>query len=182
MKNKDDNKLKSKIIKTYTQDMAKAIENDKGGLIKKIIHEDEKHKDRSRNLSPKSRKNKVFMFISIILIFLSLFVLIFLVFLKKKINTVSIKPQFSSIIFTDQTNFEAIDGLKKNQIEKSISNQISNSKIKIGEVEGIYLTENKKIIGFRRFVTLLESSLNLDKANLINNHFLLGVVNDKTLT
>ena len=35
---KSDNKLKSKIIETYTKDIIKAIEDEKGGLIKKIIN------------------------------------------------------------------------------------------------------------------------------------------------
>ena len=31
----EDNKLKNKNVETYTADMVKAIESDKGGLIKK---------------------------------------------------------------------------------------------------------------------------------------------------
>ena len=75
-----ENKLKNKNVETYARDMVKAIESDKGGLIKKIIHEEEKHEAEKINLSPKSRKNRLFMFISIMLIFLALTVLVFLAF------------------------------------------------------------------------------------------------------
>jgi hypothetical protein len=39
----NENKLKNKNIKTYTDEMVKAIESGEGGMIKKIIHEEEQH-------------------------------------------------------------------------------------------------------------------------------------------
>ena len=48
---------KSRVIETYAEDMAQVLENDKGGLIKKIIHEEEEHEAEKRNLSPQSKKN-----------------------------------------------------------------------------------------------------------------------------
>ena len=35
--------IKPKIVETYAEDMAKVIEDDRGGLIKKIIHSEEEH-------------------------------------------------------------------------------------------------------------------------------------------
>jgi len=173
----NDNKLKNKNVKTYTRDMVKAIEGDKGGLIKKIIHEEEKYEAEKINLSPKSRKNRLFMFISIVLISLALAVLFFLAFFNKSINVISVAPQTTSIIFTDQTDFKPIDGFNKDQIIKTILNQVKNTKIKTGGVEGIYLTENKKVVGFKRFITLIKSNLVLDQDNFISDNFLLGALN-----
>ncbi|MEK7088545.1 MAG: hypothetical protein AAB913_00260 [Patescibacteria group bacterium] len=173
----NDGKLKNKNVETYTDDMVKAIESDKGGLIKKIIHEEEEHEAEKINLSPKSRKNRLFMFISIVLIFLALAVLIFLAFFNENINIVSITPQTTSIIFTDQTDFKAIDGFNKDQIIGTILNQINNTKIKTGGVGGIYLTENKKVVSFKKFNALIKSNLILDQSNLISDNFLLGAVN-----
>ena len=171
-----ENKLKNKNVETYARDMVKAIESDKGGLIKKIIHEEEKHEAEKINLSPKSRKNRLFMFISIMLIFLALTVLVFLAFFNESVNVVPITPQATSIIFTDQTDFKAIDGFSKDQIVETILNQINNTKIKAGGVEGIYLTENKKVIGFKRFITLIKNNLILEQ-NIISDNFLLGALN-----
>ena len=170
----NENKLKSKNVETYAQDMAKAIEGNKEGLIKKIIHEEEEHEAQKKNLSPKSRKNRLFMFVGIIFIVLALIVLIFLAFFNKKINTVSVVPQMASLIFTDQTDFKAIDGLDKNKIIETISNQVNSTKIKIGGIDGIYLTENNKVIGFKEFNSLIKSSLTLGQISLINENFLLG--------
>ena len=52
--------IKHKFVETYAEDMAKVIENDNSGLIKKIIHNEEEHEIEKINLSPESRKNKFF--------------------------------------------------------------------------------------------------------------------------
>ena len=171
----EDNKLKNKNVETYTADMVRAIESDKGGLIKKIIHEEEEHEAEKINLSPRSKKNRAFMFISFILIIVALAVLFFLAFFDDRINTVLIAPQFTSIIFTDQTDFIPIDGLTKDKIAETISNQANNTKVKVGGINGIHLTESKKIIGFDRFATLLKNSLTSNQLALISDNFLLGV-------
>lgn len=171
-----DNKLKNKNVKTYANDMVSAIESDKGGLIKKIIHEEEKHEAEKRNLSPKSKKNRLFMLVSMLLIFLALAVLFFLAFFNQNSGIVSVTPQFNSIIFTDQTDFKAIDGFTKEQITETILNQINNTKIKIGGIEGLYLTENKKIVGFKKFITLIKSNLVLNQTGLFSDNFLLGAL------
>jgi len=170
----DENKLKNKNVETYTADMVKAIESDKGGLIKKIIHEEEEHEAEKVNLSPGSKKNRAFMFISITLIILALGVLVFFAFFDEKINVIEIAPQAVPIIFTDQTDFIPIDGLIKDKIAETTSNQANNTKVKVGGINAIYLTENKKVIGFDRFATLMKSNLTTDQLKLISNNFLLG--------
>ncbi len=170
----DENKLKNKNVETYTADMVKAIESDKGGLIKKIIHEEEEHEAEKINLSPGSKKNRAFMFISITLIILALGVLAFFAFFDEKINVVEIALQAVPIIFTDQTDFIPIDDLTKDKIAETVSNQANNTKVKIGGVNGIYLTENKKVIGFDRFTVLIKSNLTAGQLGLISSNFLLG--------
>ncbi|KKQ87440.1 MAG: hypothetical protein UT09_C0016G0008 [Parcubacteria group bacterium GW2011_GWF2_38_8] len=175
-----DNKLKSKNVQTYTEDMVKAIESDKGGLIKKIIHEEEEHEAEKKNLSPRSKRNKLFMSISIILVFFALVVLVFLEFFRENINIVSVAPQFVPIIFNDQTVFKAVDELSKDEITQTILNEVNSTEVKIGGVEGIYLTENKKVVGFRKFIALLKSNLVLDQADFVSDAFLIGTVNKET--
>ncbi|MFA5095554.1 MAG: hypothetical protein WC447_02790 [Candidatus Paceibacterota bacterium] len=170
----NENKFKNKNVETYTRDMVKAIENDKGGLIKKIIHEEEEHEAQKKNLSPGSKKNRIFMFISVALIFIALAALFFLIFLNKKIGTVSIVPQMTSIIFTDKSDFKAIDGLNKDKIEQTVLNQVNDTGTKIGGIDGIYLTENKETVGFKEFIKIIKGSLIADQTSLISDNFLLG--------
>jgi len=173
----NENKLKNKSAQTYTGDMVKAIGIDKSGLVKRIIHEEEEHEALKKNLSPSSKKNRVFMFISIVFIALAFVVLIFLAFSNKNTYIIPTAPQVSSIIFTDQTDFKEIGGFTNDQIIETISNQINNTAVKIGGIERIYLTENKKIIGFERFITLIKSSLTVNQTSFIDDNFLMGVLN-----
>ncbi|MFA5936359.1 MAG: hypothetical protein WC822_00600 [Candidatus Paceibacterota bacterium] len=170
----NENKLKNRTIETYTKDMAKAIENDKGGLIKKIIHEAEEHENQKKNLSPDSKKNRIFIIVSFTLILIALVVLFFLIFFRKEINTVPVVSQSVSIIFSDKTEFKAIDGLTKDKIAETFLSEVKNTKVKIGGVEGIYLTENQKVVGFKRFNEIIKSNLVLGENDFFSDNFLLG--------
>ena len=175
-----DEKKENKIVQTYAEDVAKVIENDTGGLVKKIIHGEEEHEAEKRNLSPESKRNKFFMFISILLLFLALATLSFF-FFKKDINTVPVEKQFVPIIFNDQSTFLEISGLKKDEIIQTVLHEVDNTKVKVGGVEGIYLTENKQIIGLRKFISLIKGKfVPGDNALFVSDNFLMGVVNSET--
>jgi hypothetical protein len=90
---------------------------------------------------------------------------------------VEVAPQYLPIIFTDKTEFKEISGLKKDEIVQTILNEMNTGELKEGGVEGIYLTENKKVLGFRKFLGFLEASLDQTKIEFINDNFLLGTVN-----
>ncbi|MFA6524176.1 MAG: hypothetical protein WC264_02290 [Candidatus Paceibacterota bacterium] len=172
-----ENQIKNKKVQTYAEDVAKAIESGQGGVIKELIRNQEEQEAQKENLSPESKKNKLFMFVSIILIFLACIVLIVYVVLKERISTVSVTPQFTPIIFTDQNVFLEIGGLNKDKIVQTIFNEVNNTKVKIGGVEGIYLTENKNVVQFRKLTSLIQGNLSLDKVTFLDDNFLLGVVN-----
>lgn len=174
-----------KIVETYAGDMAEVIENGREGLIKKIIHEEEGHKLETKNLSPQSKKNRLFMIIGILLIIFS-FLTLFFFFFKTDINTVQIEQQFTPLIFNDKSIFLEIFGLKKDEIAQTVLSEINITKVQNGGVEGIYLTENKQPpagIGLRRFLTLIKSSfIPGDNLLLAQDNFLMGVVNTLTET
>ncbi|MFA5777994.1 MAG: hypothetical protein WC870_00660 [Candidatus Paceibacterota bacterium] len=175
----DKDEVKNKMVQTYAEDMAKVLENDTEGLVKKIIHGEEEHEAEKRNLSPESKKNKLFMFISFLLIVFSLAILSFF-FFKKDINTVPVEKQFVPLVFNDKITFLEVSGFKKEEIMQTVLSEVNTTKVKNGGVEGIYLTENKQIIGLRRFISIIKSNF-VPEANslLVNDNFLMGVVNSK---
>src|SRR3989338_7454246 len=78
-----DNEIKQKITTTYAEDMAKVLEEDqKGGLIKKIIHGEEEYQREKRNLSPESAQNRFFILIGALFVVISVVTLFFLFFIK----------------------------------------------------------------------------------------------------
>ena len=94
--------LKNKQVKTYAEDMAKVIESDSGGLIKKIIHQQEQYEIERKNSSPRSKKNQLFIFTGIVLVFLAIVLLVSLGVFKNKTKTVELIPQYTPPIFIDQ--------------------------------------------------------------------------------
>ena len=176
----EDSVVKNKVIETYAEDMAKVIEGNEGELIKNIIHEQEMHELEKKNLSPKSSKNRIFIFVGFTLLFISFGIFIVLGFLRQKINTVEVQIQSDSIIFTDQNYFQDVGDLNKDAIVQSVLNEISGTDVEPGGVEAIYLTVNKQIVGFREFISLIQSNFTVPDSQIIDNNFLIGVVNKDT--
>jgi|SRR3989344_67226 len=173
-------KAKHQIVETYAGDMAQAIKEGGGGMIKKIIHGEEEHEMEKKQLSPESEKNRAFMFTSLLLLFFALITLSFF-FFRENISTVSIERQLTPVIFTDKSVFFEVKGFDKDEIAQTILSEVYSTTVKDGGVEGIYLTFDKKVIGLRQFISLLKSSFTSgDNNDFVNDNFLLGVVNNKT--
>ncbi|MDD5720921.1 MAG: hypothetical protein PHT16_00510 [Candidatus Pacebacteria bacterium] len=171
-------KIENKIVETYAEDMAEVLKNDREGLVKKMIHGEEEHEKEKENFSPESKENKLFMLASFFLIVFALIILFFFLF-RKEDNTVVVEKQFTPIVFSDQSVPLEIFGLKKEEIIQAVQNEINTTKVKIGGIEGIYLTENKQIIGLRRFISLTESNFTPSTNTLlVDDNFLMGVVNE----
>ncbi len=171
-----DKELKNVTVETYAEDMATILGNDTEGLVKKIIHGEEEHEEEKKNLSPESKKNKMFMFGSIALLVIALLTLSFFL-LKNNANTVPVEKQFTPIIFTDQSRSIEVPGLKKDEIGQAVLKEVNTTTVKSGGLEGIYLTEAKKPIGLRRFILLTNFSFVPDADPLlVSDNFLMGVV------
>ena len=172
----------NKSVQTYAEDMAKIIQDDRGGLIKKIIHEEEKHEMEKKNLSPEAKKNKFFMFASFLVLFLALGILLFFI-ISKDVPTIPVETQFIPIVFTDKSAFFEVKGFEKDEIIQTVLSEVRGTLVKQGGVEGIYLTEDKKAIGFRRFMELIKGNFfsgNASGSNFLNDNFLLGAVKGET--
>lgn len=175
------NELKNPaIVTTYTADMARVLENDTEGLVKKIIKEEEGREKEKKNVSPTSKKNKLFISISIVFWVLALAILSYLLF-NEEINTVPVERQFTPLIFNDKTTFLEVFGLEKEEIARTVLNRMKSTEVKIGGIEGVYLMENKQIVGLRRFVSLIKANFAPNHNPLfVSDNFLMGIVNNKT--
>ncbi len=175
-----DNKAKNKVIQTYAEDMAHVIQDDKGGLIKKIIQGEREHEIIKRNLSPESRRNKTFMLIGLLFILLSSATL-FYFFFGREVPTVPLEQQFTPIIFNDKSTFIEVKDFKKDEIIQTVKNEVERTEVKNTGVEGIYLTENKKVFGLRRFISLIKANfMPGDNTLFVSDNFLLGISNNTT--
>jgi hypothetical protein len=170
--------VKNKVIQTYAEDMAGVIENDREGLIKKIIHGEEQREKEKNNLSPESQKNKLFMVLGMCFVVLSIIILSYFL-LNRTDNTVPVEKQYTPLIFNDKSSFLEIKDFNKEEIIQSVKNTVGNTEVKIGGVEGIYLTLNKNILGLREFISTIKGNFIAGDAVLVYDNFLMGVVNNQ---
>lgn len=177
-----DNSLKSKVVQTYAEDMARALEDDKSGVIKKIIHGEEEHEKEKRNLSPESKRNRSFLLVGLVCIALGLTTLFYLLQGKDvpTVPAVEAEKKYTAPIFLDQNVSLEVKDLKKDPLAEAVASAVRNTKVKQGGVEGIYLAEDKKIIGLGRFLALIKSGFAPDsgaaKVSFVQDDFLMGVV------
>lgn len=166
------------MVETFTDDMVQVIEDSQGGLIKKIIQEQEKHEIEKKNYSPESKRNKAFMLVSSILILLTLGLLAFLYTRKgnEPVPLSNAQLQINSIIYTDKVKLETLDQLTKEQIADKFLEETNIAEIKGGEIEGIYGTENGKVVGLRRFTALIKGNFIPGDSSLVSDNFLMGTV------
>jgi len=170
------------LVETFAEDMASVIGGDTGSVVKKIIHSEEEQEKEKKNLSPQSKKNRFFVFSGVLLLVVALTASAFL-FFRKDTNTVEVQPQFSPLIFNDQITPLDVTGLKPEEITQNVLNKINNTKVKGGEVDGIYPGEDKQTIGFRRFLTLIHSHLTLvSNTDFVSDSYLIGVVKNQITT
>jgi len=165
------------IVETYVGDMADVIGSGEDGLVRKIIHEQEGFEEDKKNLSPESKRNKIFMFAGLALIFLAVAIVAFFIFKNRNAATVSIAPQFVPIIFSEKSIPLEVSGLKKDEIIQTISSEISKLQTKKNTVEGIYLTEKGQTIGLRKFISLIDASFfPSDNTLFVRDDFIMGSV------
>ncbi|MFA6257106.1 MAG: hypothetical protein WCT29_03020 [Candidatus Paceibacterota bacterium] len=171
-----DNKNKKVIVETYSSDIAEVIENDREGLVKKIITAEEQRENEKKNLSPESRKNKMLIIVSVLLLVLGVGILAFFI-ARRGPQAIELGPEFVPLVFTDKSSFIETAGLKSIDVVHSIVNQVKNSTVKPGGIEGMYLTQDKQVVGLRKFVALVGSNfIPGDNEVFVSDNFLLGVV------
>ena len=175
----EEEKIKNNSVRTYVEDMSAVIKENKDGVIKKIIHEQEEHEQEKVNLSPESGRNKTFLFVGFLLILFAIITLFFLVFFREQIFTVPLDQKYIPIIFTDQNKFLEIGGLSKSKITQSLLNELNTTKVKVNGVESVYLTDYEKVVGFDGFLSLIKSEAPNELQNLVNKNFLFGIFNNK---
>jgi hypothetical protein len=175
---KEKKKVEDVTLETYMGDMARVVsDSSENGMIKKVIEEEEKHGTENKRKSPENQMNKIFLSVGAVLIILAFVAVSLVFFFRKEIFTVEVKQPYVPIIFTDQTAFKEISNFKKEQITQTILNEAKTAEFKIGGIEGIYLTLDKKVLGFRKFLELINANLDQTKIPFINDNFLIGATN-----
>ena len=168
----------NKIVETYAEDMAKVLGDNQVGLIKKIIHEEEMNEEMKKKLSPESTQNKLYMTFGFLFLLIALLIWLSVLF-KNEPAPIIVEENFTPLVTLDKSSFVDITSLSKNQSVNRILSQVKNSLVKDGDLEGIYLTSENKVLGLRDFSSLLENSLVYGETGVFGDNFLLGFLKNQ---
>ncbi len=174
MEQEEQPKIKS--VETYTDDMVKVLESDKGSTIKKIIQEEEERERQKKNLSPESLRNRIFMIAGMVLLVLALGAMVFATFLGEKAGIVPLQAPFGTAIFVDKNSFNETKDLSAKDTSSLLNAKISEADVKAGGIEGIFLTNNGRNISFGNLNSILKWGFPSSGVSSITD-FLIGVYN-----
>ncbi len=169
--------IKHQMVETFAGDVAGAIDSTHGGLVKELIKDEEAREAAKKKVSPEIIWNKIFIICSVVLILLSALLVYIFRPGSNTINTLEVKNIFTPMIFTDKSQNMDVADMTKDQVATAISGEITATTVKVGGIEGIYLTHNTKPVGLREFINLIGSSFFPDSTTLVDNNFLIGVMN-----
>lgn len=173
--NNQQNKTTSnKFTHTLSEDMAVAIQDNKDGFVKKIIHEQEEKEEEKKILAVYSRRNKIYIALAILFI-LTASSFVAYIFFRDNISSFFVKNRFAPLIFHESSQVLDITGKNRESIVTTIQGLMINEEREPSVVEGIYFLENKKTVGFNRFLSLIESNFN-GTIDLFNENFLVGII------
>lgn len=171
----ENKKIENKPVQTYRADMQSAILGISGSDVKKIIDEEER-KTLERELSPESKKNRIFIGVSLFLILAAVGLVAFWYSTQKE-DVLSVRARFQPLIFHDSTVLLEVGSMTKEKVAEAIWLKGNETTVKEGGIEGLYLTENKKMLGWKRLLALLRANLAGKELDPISENMLLGVFN-----
>ncbi len=169
--------VKNKLVQTYAMDMALVLSDTKEGLIKQVIDVEEKREIDNKDFFSVYKRNKLFAFLSLLLILISGLMIFFFLSSKKPL-LFTVEKQITPIVF-DKSSFLEVKDLKKDEIVQTILHEISASNVKIGGIEIIALSINQRIILLKDFASLLKINLDINNNKFIDDNFLMGFVNNQ---
>lgn len=131
-----------KTLRTYQSDLAEAIKDQQGSVIKIAMAEQERNQKIADNANPVSKKNLTYLFISGILIFIALGVVIYFVITSKP-KTVSIEEHTAlapTLIHTDSIKTLDVAKLTREQIADAIVKEYTSATPTLNTIEQILFT------------------------------------------
>jgi hypothetical protein len=183
----EDNKLQpnsipeiptQKVVETLATDMAGVLGDESGGVVKKIIAEEEARDAEKNKISPESNENRIYIGLGLIFITISLVTFGYL-FFKTKGRTVDVATPVDPMVFIDKITFIDATDLTKDDVVSAMIKEMLAPEINNGAIEGVYLKKNNMLLGLRAFLKLMDSSITLPANNFIDDNFLLGFLNNE---
>lgn len=141
--NKSREPLKS--LRTYATDMAEAVKEGQGSVLKIAMAENKKRETEQENISPVSSKNRIFIIGGIIFLVLGLGAGGYLIWKAQNSESIEIDKGDvpAPIIFADKAEKIDIKGLSKERIKNRIGGEVRNMQATLDDVTYLYIANSE---------------------------------------
>lgn len=132
-------------IRTFSSDLAEAVREHGGSVVRVAIEEEEKHKQEVEDMSIRSRSNMVFVVGGIAVV---IGAIIFFFFIYSQKQTATVAPTVSqpttptSLITSENADVISITGIQTQDLITQIQQDVTNPKIQSGQVDNIILSKD----------------------------------------
>jgi hypothetical protein len=168
-------------MRTFSSDLAQAVKNQQGSVVKIAIAEDEKRRQEVIDASPTSKKNLTFIIIGLGAIILAGGIIGGVLWYKNKNASVTPVPQAEvpAIIHTETTNTLDVSGMQKNEIVPQLQAIVTEPNIRLGTMKNIIITKTTAGASVRmqssEFLSILSSHIPADFSRSLTKEFEVGV-------
>lgn len=170
-----------KSIHTYATDMASAVKDGQGSVIKIAMAESKKREAEKENITPTTRKNIWFIAGGISLVVLGIGIAIFFIIKSATVGTVPIDTKSipPSIIFSDGVKVIEITDLSPDKVINTIGSEVRNLTTRLDDITYIYFLDRKsgapKKVTTQEFLSAIESSAPDGLTRNFNADFMMGI-------
>ena len=160
-------------VHTLAGDMQDVLSENKGGVVKEMIHAEEKREADRIERSPETPKNQRFLMFGALMIVIALVAVVFSA-LNKESFVLNVSPKFEPIIFNDHYEFIPIDDMELPKIVEQLYLVRDFSEVEAGGIEGAYMASGNRILGLSSFLEILESDFRPTRENFLKENFMSG--------
>jgi hypothetical protein len=169
-------KIKEDMVETFAGDVAGAIEESHGGLVKQLIKEEETRDAEKIAELPEYKLNNIFMIGSLLLFILAGGIIFYFIPAKTAPAPVVLNMP-PLMIFTDQNTDVDLSDLNANEVLQKINDASRDSLVKRGGIEGFNLKKSGQLVGLRKFVEITESNFVPGSLDFVADNLLVGTMN-----
>lgn len=170
-------------IRTYASDMASAIKDGQGSVVKIAMAEHKKRETELENASPESKKN--IFFIVGALAYLVLGIAGFLYFFAQQTPpSVQINQTVNStsLIFSESVRKMDVSSLSREQLESALQQEIKTAQIRLDTIENVYMINGAtgSVLQTAQFFSQLKTSAPDALVRSLKPSFMFGIYNFDT--
>lgn len=184
----DEHKKNESPIRTFSTDLAQAVRKDEMTVIKVAMAEQKRRAQEEEQYSPRSKKNRTFLTIGIILILITIIGVVVIYFVKKNRlpEIVPAEVVIPSLINTEVTTNIEVGGLGEGKIVELTRATMGNVSGTDGQIANIYFTDSrdgtKKLISTNSFLASIKSEVPEPLTRTLLNNFMLGIYTKNNAT